>query len=497
MRRLLGSSLVGVVARSGARLQTKLLVAFLVIVSLVIVLGAGGITALNDSNRRTAELIDAERKVSAYRQIQSDTASQLYRISAALFAGEPRALDDAVRQLHQFGYDLDRLQYVARDEAELLVRVRADYDQFVVVMKRLVDLIRHGETMAAHNAQLQDAQPLADRLERITNELVNKAEADMAAGIDASSDAYRESQRIVVALIAASIVLALVLGRTISLSVIGPITEIGARLRKIALGDFAQQLAVDNRDELGELAANVNRTSTQLGQLYAELRTEQERSEALLLNTLPRSVVERLRRGETVIADRIESATILFSDIVGFTAVAARLPPEQLINLLDTLFARFDALAAQLGLEKIKTIGDGYMVAGGVLEPRSDHAAAVIEMALAMQQAADAVGTKLGEVLQLRIGVHSGPLIAGVVGTHKLVYDVWGDTVNTASRMEEAGAPGKVHLSAATFALVSGAYTFEPLGQVDIKGKGPLETYFLGTRRDSSSPPALPVSGCH
>jgi len=458
------------------------------IVSLLVALGAAGLVVLREADRRTGELINAERKISAYRQIQSDTAGQLYRVSTALFAADQWTLDDVLRQLNQFGYDLERLQYVAKDEAELLESVRKDYDQFVAIVTRMVELIRHGETTAAHDAQLKEAQPLADRLERLTNRLVNKAEAGMVEGIDASRAAYRTSRATVIVLIVSSIFLAMFLGRTISWSVIGPLTEIGMRLRRIASGDFAQQVTVDNRDELGELAANVNRTSERLGHLYADLRAEQERSEALLLNILPQSVVDRLRRGETQIADRIPAATILFSDIVGFTQMAARLPPERMIELLGALFARFDALAAELGLEKIKTIGDGYMVAGGVPEERSDHANAVIEMAMGMQQAAAAIGAEFGEPLQLRIGVHSGPLVAGVIGTQKFAYDVWGDTVNIASRMEETGASGRIHLSAETLALVGDAYAFESRGKVDIKGKGAIETYLLVARRDRARP---------
>jgi class 3 adenylate cyclase len=179
-----------------------------------------------------------------------------------------------------------------------------------------------------------------------------------------------------------------------------------------------------------------------------ELRAEKERSEALLLNILPRTIIERLRQGETIIADRVDDATILFADLVDFTSLAARSPPERTVELLGGLFAEFDALAARLGLEKIKTTGDGYMVAGGLPlpEPRPDHAAAVAEMALAMREAAATAAAGFGERLQLRIGVHSGALIAGVIGTHKFVYDVWGDTVNTAKRMESYGAPGRIHV---------------------------------------------------
>jgi len=463
--------------------QTKLLLAFLAIVALLIALGAVGLGVLSDVNDRATQLIKLERKIAAYRQVQLDATSQLYHVSAALFAANEQALGNTLRQLNQFGYDLERLQFVAGDEIELLARVRQDYEKFVAVVTRLIELIRAGRATEAHAMQVAEAQPLADSLERLTNQLVNKAESDVVSGIDESEEAYRTSRVVVIGFAVGAIALALLLGRTISWSLVGPIGEIGARLHRIAAGEFVQQVEVANRDELGELATNVNRTSEQLGRLYTDLNAEKERSEALLLNTLPQPIVDRLHRGETVIADRIEAATILFSDLVDFTALAARMPPERMIELLGQLFARFDALAASLALEKIKTIGDGYMVAGGVPNEMPDHAAAVATMALGMREAAAGVGAQIGEPLRLRIGVHSGPLIAGVIGTHKFVYDVWGDTVNTASRMEKYGEPGRIHLSATTRSLLGDRFRFEARGRVEVKGKGVMETFFLEAHR--------------
>jgi adenylate cyclase len=216
--------------------------------------------------------------------------------------------------------------------------------------------------------------------------------------------------------------------------------------------------------------------------LLDELRAEKERSEALLLNILPRSIVERMRRGETVIADRIAEATVLFSDLVDFTSLAARVSPEETVALLGDIFSRFDALAARHGLEKIKTTGDGYMVAGGLPEERADHAVVVTEMALAMLDAVETAGRVVGQPLQLRIGLNTGALIAGVLGTHKFVYDVWGDTVNTAKRMESYGEPGRVHVSATTRRALGDAFRFEPRGSLEVKGKGSMETYFVYRR---------------
>jgi adenylate cyclase len=221
------------------------------------------------------------------------------------------------------------------------------------------------------------------------------------------------------------------------------------------------------------------RASVEKKRLLDELRAEKERSESLLLNILPRTIVERMRRGETVIADRVAEATILFSDLVEFTTLAARLSPEETVTLLGDIFCRFDGLTARYGLEKIKTTGDGYMVAGGLPEPRADHAIAAAEMALAMLEAVETAGNVVGVQLQVRIGLNTGALIAGVLGTHKFVYDVWGDTVNTAKRMESYGQPGGVHVSAFTRQALGDAFRFESRGLLEVKGKGSMETYFL------------------
>jgi signal transduction histidine kinase/CheY-like chemotaxis protein len=278
----LNSLLVGPVARLPWRVQTKLLAAFLAIVALLIALGAIGLYELSAVNQRTEDLIGSERKIAAYRQVQHDTTSQLYSVTSALLVSDERTLDSALRQLNQFGYDLERLQFVAKDEIKLLGKVREEYDRFIAVVTRAVDLIRGGHVEEAREAQLKEARPLANRLERLTNELVNKAEADVVADIEASGEAYRTSQAIVIGFALTSIVLALILGRTISLSLIGPIREIDTRLSEIASGDFTQRVKVGNRDELGGLAANVNRTSEQLGDLYRQLEMASEHKSAFL-----------------------------------------------------------------------------------------------------------------------------------------------------------------------------------------------------------------------
>src|SRR3989449_11263868 len=182
------------VARLPAAVHTKLVVAFLSVVGLFIALGAVGLGVLGEVNRRSEDLVKLQRKIAAYRQLQHDTTTQLYSVASALLVPEGRSLDAILRQLNQFGYDLDRLQFVARDEVELLGRVRADYDEFIRVVTRVVELIRSGRVAEGRELQLAQATPLADRLERLPDQLVNQAEADMVASVDASHEAYATSR---------------------------------------------------------------------------------------------------------------------------------------------------------------------------------------------------------------------------------------------------------------------------------------------------------------
>jgi adenylate cyclase len=201
-------------------------------------------------------------------------------------------------------------------------------------------------------------------------------------------------------------------------------------------------------------------------------------SEDLLRNILPDEVANRLKHSQEMIADRYESASILFADVAGFTPMSAELTPEELINLLNEVFTSFDDLVVERGLEKIKTIGDAYMVAAGVPVARDDHALAICDLALAMQEHLES-RTFFGRRLQMRIGIASGPVMAGIIGRQKFSYDLWGDTVNMASRMENTGTPGRIQLTATTCELVRQRYHCEERGLVDVKGKGPTQTWYL------------------
>jgi signal transduction histidine kinase len=264
--------------------QVKLLAAFLAIAVLLIAVGAVGLNVLSGMNERTEELIKLQRKIEAYRQVQHDTTSQLYSVSSALLSSDDLTLSSTLRQLNQFGYDVDRLEFVARNEAELLGRFRQGYDRFVDVVTHVVELIRAGHATEARELQRAQATPLADRLERLTNQLVNRAEADMVAGIEASKQAYVTSQWIVISFALGSIVLALMLGYAISSSLIEPVMEIESQLNHVAAGDFSKRVHVINRDELGALAANVNHMCEELGRLYQQLDAASKHKSQFLAN---------------------------------------------------------------------------------------------------------------------------------------------------------------------------------------------------------------------
>jgi adenylate cyclase len=217
------------------------------------------------------------------------------------------------------------------------------------------------------------------------------------------------------------------------------------------------------------------------------LRAEHERAEGLLLNILPGSIAERLKTSPQRIADQFSEASVLFADVVDFTPRAQQLTADEVVGLLDRLFSHFDNLAERYDLEKIKTIGDAYMVAAGVPEPRPDHARALAQLALDMVQSM-APGGAVGDLgLQIRIGINSGPVIAGVIGHKRFLYDLWGDAVNTASRMESHGTADRIQITRATYELLRDEFICEPRGTVPVKGKGEMETWYLVGRRPGPS----------
>ena len=253
-------------------------------------------------------------------------------------------------------------------------------------------------------------------------------------------------------------------------------TNVASLAPSLALGLFSTVLAwvLAHSIFVARAEAYVTR------QLLAE---EREISESLLRNILPNSIAARLKQGQRTIADSFSKVTILFADIVGFTPLSVSMNAEAVVLLLNEIFCRFDALADRHQLEKIKTIGDAYMVVGGLPEPREDAAAAVARMALDMQEVVRHVGQQHDRDLKLRTGMHTGSVVAGVIGHRKFSYDLWGDAVNTASRMESTGVKGRIQMTAATATALGERFVWVERGPVDVKGKGTMVTFFLQAER--------------
>lgn len=262
---------------------------------------------------------------------------------------------------------------------------------------------------------------------------------------------------------------------------------------KEVLARVANQLTIQSQQKL--LQEQTNKLEELVGRLQNEikerqgaelaLRLAQKKSDHLLLNILPAAIVENLKKGGGTEAQRFESATVLFADIVDFTSLAARISPLELVNLLNQIFSKFDELTEKHGLEKIKTNGDAYMVAGGLPVPRANPVEAIADMALDMQAAIAHFKTDTGEPFQIRIGINTGPVVAGVIGTKKFSYDLWGDTVNVASRMESQGLPGYIQVTAAIYEELKDRYVFEERGAIAVKGKGETIAYWLKAKKVS------------
>jgi len=235
--------------------------------------------------------------------------------------------------------------------------------------------------------------------------------------------------------------------------------------------------------QIEQLASDRARQAEQLQQAFNQLAAEQIKSERLLLNILPAAIAQRLKQNTALIADSFPEVTVLFADIVGFTKLAERISASEVVQILNKIFSAFDGLAVSHNLEKIKTIGDAYMVVGGLPVSRPDHAEAIAEMALDMQDEIASFNAENRESFSMRIGIHSGPVVAGVIGANKFVYDLWGDTVNVASRMESHGIPGCIQMSEATYLRLRDKYIFTQRGTIRVKGKGDMTTYLLASRK--------------
>ena len=376
---------------------------------------------------------------------------------------------------------------LVKDTAQYLQRQFGSFDQ--IQRSQQIDYVLNGERQLVQVLPLNDGKGIDWLI------VVVVPESDFMGQIEANT-------RTTVLLTFAALMIAILVGIRTSNWISRPLLRLAEASEAIAQGNLKQQVEeASSIAEVATLSQSFNGMSRQLkdsvealhtaneelearvDRRTAELRKEKERSEQLLLNILPEEIADRLMRTNESPAEHFEEATILFADIVGFTSLSARMDPLELVAGLNQIFSAFDHLTEKYGLEKIKTIGDAYMVVGGLPTARPDHAEAIANMALDMQDYMQDVENVFGESLQIRIGINTGSVIAGVIGIKKFIYDLWGDAVNVASRMESHGKPGYIQVTAATYAKLKDKYLLEPRGTVEVKGRGEMMTYWLLNRR--------------
>ena len=309
--------------------------------------------------------------------------------------------------------------------------------------------------------------------------------------VDIPREIYKQGQvslhYLIVFLLGVSIVFGMGIVLLLEKTVLSRLANLSASVERIGTSsDLSIRIGVTGNDELTSLANTINSMLQALESSSKELAAEREKTEHLLLNILPESIAKRLKQKEVTIADNFEEVTVLFGDIVDFTKLSSHVSPAELVDLLNEIFSRFDRLVEQYGLEKIKTIGDSYMVVGGLPLIRADHAEAIANFALDMQQELETFNAERGQAFRMRIGINTGPVVAGVIGIKKFIYDLWGDTVNTASRMESHGLPGTIHVSSTTYERLQDNYLFQERGIIQVKGKGEMTTYLLTSRKVKS-----------
>jgi class 3 adenylate cyclase len=276
-----------------------------------------------------------------------------------------------------------------------------------------------------------------------------------------------------------ALLVVIAIGAWLSRSMLGPLRELTAGVRCFAAGDYAAHVPVRTRDEIGQLVTAFNGMIDELRDKNTLIETKNRENEELLLNVLPAPIANRLRGGEQRIADGFAEVTVAFADLVGFTALTSDMPPQAVVSLLNGLFTRFDMAAQEIGIEKIKTVGDAYMAVCGLPEPVENHAERMVRMAIRMVHITREHALENHVVMKLRVGINSGPVVAGVIGRSKYIYDLWGDTVNLASRMESGGVPDGIQVTRPVYEKLKDEFVFEPRGFIEVKGKGEVEAWLL------------------
>jgi class 3 adenylate cyclase len=278
---------------------------------------------------------------------------------------------------------------------------------------------------------------------------------------------------------AVALLVVILTGAWLSRALLAPLRELTAGVVRFAAGDYGAKVTVRTRDEVGALCTAFNGMVDELRDKNIVIQQKNRENEELLLNVLPAPIANRLRGGEKRIADGFTEVTVAFADLVGFTAMSSQMPPDDLVSLLNGLFTRFDVAAQEIGIEKIKTVGDSYMAVCGMPEPVANHAERMVRMAIRMVHITREHALEHHVSMSLRVGINSGPVVAGVIGKSKYIYDLWGDTVNLAARMESGGMPNSIQVTRRVYETLKDEFVFEPRGEIEVKGKGRVEAWLL------------------
>ena len=364
------------------------------------------------------------------------------------------------------------------------VAVDAAFEAFLEwspIRAEVIALKLRGEREAARNITQGKGAAQLETLDARLGELEEFAEAKAREFVARSEELRRESIRTTTSLLIGLVLVAGLLAWATARGITVPLESLTQAAERIRRGEYDHRAEVVAQNELGMLAGSFNAMVDELGAQTRTIEKQRDENQQLLLNILPEPIADRLKSGETTIADSFASVSVIFADLVGFTPYAAARPANQVVETLGYIFTEFDEAAEKLGLEKIKTIGDAYMAVAGLPIRSEDHAAAVARFGLAMLDIIHRFNEDNGTDFNVRVGINSGPVLAGVIGKHKFVYDLWGDTVNVASRMESHGVPGTVHISKSTWDALrfEGGFEAEERGEIEIKGRGTMPTFLL------------------
>jgi class 3 adenylate cyclase/CHASE3 domain sensor protein len=316
-------------------------------------------------------------------------------------------------------------------------------------------------------------------LERELAALKSFAQGKAVESIARSEAILQEGMTSAILLLVGAALLGTAIALAIASSIRTPLGHLDRAAARMAGGDLEQQVPIQGRDELGRLSETFNTMAKSIREQTEEIRRKNEENERLLLNILPGPIAERLKQGEEPIADHFPEVTVLFADIVGFTQLSTELPPSELVQILDEIFTTFDEAATHLGIEKIKTIGDAYMAVSGLTHELEDHASSMVQMGIEMLEAVDRINRRRGTDFELRIGINCGPVVAGVIGKSKFIYDLWGDAVNLASRMESHGTSGRIQVTEEVRTRIGDRFHVEERGEIEVKGRGTVRTYLI------------------